>query len=58
MKHPHIYRLAGVVAVLVAYGVFRVTDGAQSQAFLFVIFAIVALVAPEVVSELPFGPSK
>ena len=58
MDHPHLYRLAGVVAVLVAYGVFRLTEGAQSQAFVFAIVAIIALVAPEVLDSLPYGPSK
>lgn len=58
IERPHTLRVVGVLGVLVAYGLFRATAGEQTQAFVFVIFAIIALVAPEVISELPYGPSK
>lgn len=51
-------RVFGVVSILVAYGIFRLTSKMQTPAFMVAVIAIIALVAPEVLDQLPFGPSK
>jgi len=59
MKWDTVLRGIGVLALVSAYAVFRFSEGEMSMiAFTGVITAIVAIVAPEMISALPWGPSK
>ena len=57
MKWQTTLRLGGMVAVVGAYFVFTKL-GTDYTALLTVIFAILALVGPEVVDAFPMGPEK
>jgi len=57
MKWDAILRVVGICGVLGAYALF-VKAGANVTVLLAVVASIVALISPEAVDALPFGPSK
>jgi len=57
MKWDTTLRAIGVLGILAAYGVF-VLYGGQTYPLVVAVIAIVALVSPDVIDQLPFGPVK
>lgn len=55
MKNHTKLRAIGLLAVVIAYSVFT-TYGMKLHPLLAVLFTIVALVSPEVLERLPWGP--
>jgi len=57
MKWDNALRAIGIIGIIGAYGLF-VTYGDMTYPLIVAIIGIIALVSPDVISELPFGPSK
>jgi hypothetical protein len=57
MKWDVALRIAGIIGVIVAYGVFTLY-GEMTYPLVIAILGVIALVAPETLDKLPFGPSK
>jgi hypothetical protein len=57
MNKNTLLRIAGVIGVVIVYFGYQVYNGSTNP-LLMVLTAIVALVAPEVLDQLPFGPNK
>lgn len=56
--HAHtILRAVGVAGVVAAYGLF-VAFGTSRPALIIAVLGVIAIVAPEVLDQLPFGPGK
>jgi len=58
MKWDMALRVVGVIGIVAAYAVFKLTQGMNMAALGMIITAIIALISPEVLSELPWGPTK
>jgi hypothetical protein len=59
MNTNMILRAIGALALVAAYAVYRFSNGDMNwMAFTLVVTAIVGVVAPEILDELPIGPSK
>ena len=59
MKWDTVLRGIGVLALVSAYAVYRFSEGDMSMlAYMGVLTAILAVVAPEMVDSLPWGPTK
>ena len=57
MKPHTILRAVGVIGVVGAYAIFTF-DGGNVRALIVAVLGIVSLISPEVLDQLPFGPSK
>ena len=57
MKWQTLVRLVGMIT-LVAFGVLAAEYGLGNRELLMLVAAIVAIVAPEALDELPWGPNK
>jgi hypothetical protein len=57
MKAHTLLRAVGVVGIVGAYAIFAL-DGGNVQALIVAVVGIIALISPEVLDKLPFGPSK
>lgn len=52
-------RAFGVIGLVAAYGVYRFSKGeVNAMVFYTIVVAILGIVAPEAIDQLPFGPSK
>lgn len=49
-------RILGIVAILIAYGIFAFNG--SEYAFYLAILGIIALASPEALDKLPWGPNK
>lgn len=59
MKWDAILRAFGVLALVAAYAVYRFSSGGMNwMVFTTVVIAILSVVAPEAIDNLPVGPSK
>lgn len=57
MKHEMLLRAVGVVGIVAAFMVFAFTNVGQ-YSLVIALIGIIALVSPEVLDQLPFGPTK
>jgi len=57
MMWDSVLRAIGIIGIIGAYGLF-VSYGSMTYPLMLAIIGIIALVSPDVISELPFGPSK
>lgn len=57
MKEHTILRSVGVLGVVILYYIFSL-DGMTIHPLIIALTAIIALVSPEVLDQLPWGPSK
>lgn len=57
MEHDTILRAVGVAGIVAAYAAFALTNIGR-YSLIIALTAIIALVAPEVLDKLPFGPNK
>jgi len=57
MKWDVILRSVGIVGIIGAYGLF-VVYGDMTYPLVVAVMGIVALVSPEAIDALPFGPTK
>lgn len=51
-------RIAGVAGIVIAFVAFANFDGVGPYSLVITVTGIIALVAPDVVDKLPFGPVK
>jgi len=59
MKMDKLLRAVGVIGVVALYGIYSINQPELSLTGLgFAILGVVALVSPEVVDQLPFGPTR
>ena len=57
MKWQTLVRLVGMIT-LVAFGVLAAEYGLGNRELLMLVVAIIAIVTPEALDELPWGPTK
>ena len=57
MKWHVAIRIVGVIA-LVVFGILAAFHGISDREMLLLVIAIIAVVSPEALSELPIGPNK
>jgi len=57
MKWDVALRIAGIIGIIAAYSVFTVY-GSMTYPLVIAILGVIALVAPETLDKLPFGPAK
>jgi hypothetical protein len=57
MKHEMLLRAVGVIGIVAAFMVFAFTNVGQ-YSLVIALIGIIALVSPEVLDQLPFGPTK
>lgn len=59
MRNETIIRVAGVSSVVVLFALYTFnTETIGLQSLSFVLLAIIAVISPEVLDKLPYGPSK
>lgn len=59
MKWDTALRSVGVLGLVAAYGLYRFSEGAVDEVvFYTIVVAILGIVSPEAIDQLPFGPSK
>lgn len=57
MKWDSAIRAIGIFGIIAAYAVFTM-NGEMTYPLIIVLLSIVALVSPEALDQLPFGPNK
>lgn len=57
MKWDVALRIAGVIGIITAYAVFAIW-GEMTYPLIISILGIIALIAPETIDRLPFGPTR
>jgi hypothetical protein len=57
MKWNTVLRAFGIAGIVLALGVFGAYD-LSIEAFMIAAVSVIALVSPEALDQLPFGPSK
>jgi len=58
MRWEAIVRVAGILGVVAAYALWLRLGSGNLTALLMILFVIAAIIGPEVVDALPFGPAK
>jgi len=58
VKAHTILRATGILGIVAAYAVFAFSGGVSLMSLGLAISGVVAVVAPEALDQLPFGPNK
>jgi len=58
MKWDVALRVVGVIGIVAAYAVYKYSSGMTLTGLTVTFTAILSIVAPEVLSQLPWGPTK